>query len=56
VALAWVLRHAAVTAPIIGATKEHHITDAVAATELELTADEVSRLDEHYTPHTPEGF
>jgi len=56
VALAWVLRHAAVTAPIIGATKEHHITDAVAATELELTADEVSRLDEHYTPHAPEGF
>ena len=56
VALAWVLRNAAVTAPIIGVTKEHHITDAVAATELELTADEVSRLDEHYVPRYPEGF
>jgi aryl-alcohol dehydrogenase-like predicted oxidoreductase len=56
VALAWVLRHTAVTAPIIGVTREHHITDAVAATELELTADEVSRLDEHYVPHAPAGF
>jgi hypothetical protein len=37
-------------------TREHHITDAVAATGLELTADEVGRLDEHYVPRAPEGF
>jgi len=56
VALAWVLHHAAVTAPIIGVTKEHHLTDAVAAAELTLSDDEVGRLEEHYTPRTPEGF
>jgi aryl-alcohol dehydrogenase-like predicted oxidoreductase len=56
VALAWVLRHAAVTAPIVGATKERHITDAVAASELELSDDEVARLEENYAPRAPEGY
>ena len=41
VALAWVLRNPVVTAPIVGPTKEHHLTDAVAAVDLELTDDEV---------------
>lgn len=56
VALAWVLGHDVVTAPIVGATKPQHLDDAIAALELELTSDEVARLEEHYTPRAPEGF
>jgi aryl-alcohol dehydrogenase (NADP+) len=56
VALAWVLHNPVVTAPIIGATKTHHIDDAVAATEVELTDDEVARLEAPYTPHPVVGF
>jgi aryl-alcohol dehydrogenase-like predicted oxidoreductase len=56
VALAWVLHQPAVTAPIVGVTKPEHLTDAVAAVELELSDDELQRLTEHYVPHTPEGF
>jgi aryl-alcohol dehydrogenase-like predicted oxidoreductase len=56
VALAWVLRQPAVTAPIVGVTKPEHLTDAVAAVELGLSDDELQRLTEHYVPHTPEGF
>ncbi|MEE4544384.1 aldo/keto reductase [Streptomyces sp. V4-01] len=50
VALAWLLRQPAVTAPIIGATKPHHVDDAVAAVDLVLTDEEAGRLEEHYTP------
>jgi aryl-alcohol dehydrogenase-like predicted oxidoreductase len=56
VALAWVLRHPVVSAPIVGATKEHHLSDAVAALELTLTDDEVTALEEHYRPHLPTAF
>jgi len=56
VALAWVLRNPAVTSPIIGATKPHHLSDAVAALELELSEDEVARLEAPYTWHRAEGF
>lgn len=56
IALAWVAGKPAVSAPIIGATKEHHIDDAVAATAIELTPDEVSRLESAYTPRVPSGF
>jgi aryl-alcohol dehydrogenase-like predicted oxidoreductase len=56
VALAWVLRQPAVTAPIVGVTKLEHLTDAVAAVELRLGDEELQRLTEHYVPHTPEGF
>jgi aryl-alcohol dehydrogenase-like predicted oxidoreductase len=45
-----------VTAPIIGATKPGHLEDAAAAVELELTDDELARLEEHYVPHALEGF
>jgi aryl-alcohol dehydrogenase-like predicted oxidoreductase len=51
VALAWMLGKPGVTAPIIGATKLGHLTDALAAEELELTDDEVKRLEEPYVPH-----
>ncbi|GAB3966466.1 hypothetical protein GCM10027615_13870 [Plantactinospora veratri] len=56
VALAWLLHQPAVTAPIVGATKPEHITDAVAAVELALGEDELRRLGEHYVPHASEGF
>ncbi len=56
VALAWAAGKSVVSAPIVGATKEHHIDDAVAASSLELTADEVARLEQAYTPREPSGF
>jgi aryl-alcohol dehydrogenase-like predicted oxidoreductase len=56
VALAWLLSKRAVTAPIVGATKPHHIEDAVSAIELELTPEEVARLEEPYVPHAVAGF
>ena len=42
IALAWVLRNPAVSAPIVGATKPHHLPEAVAALELHLTDDEAA--------------
>ena len=48
VALAWVLRNPVVTAPIVGATKPHHLADAVAAVDVALTDDEVAALEEPY--------
>ena len=55
-ALAWVLRNPVVTAPIVGATRAHHLADAAAALDLELTNDEVAALEEHYTSRQPTGF
>jgi aryl-alcohol dehydrogenase-like predicted oxidoreductase len=51
VALAWLLGKPAVTAPIVGATKLSHLEDALAAVELELTPEEMGRLEEPYVPH-----
>ena len=51
IALAWLLQRPGVTAPIVGATKLGHIEDALAAEKLELTQDEIRRLEEHYIPH-----
>ncbi|CAN7618956.1 aldo/keto reductase [Caballeronia sp. 15715] len=56
VALAWVLQKKPVTAPIVGATKLHHLNDAVAALSLNLTADEIQLLEERYVPHAVTGF
>ena len=56
VALAWMLSKSVVTAPIIGATKAHHIDDAVAALDLELSADDIATLEDPYTPHPVVGF
>src|SRR3954462_4466613 len=56
VALAWVLSKPAVSAPIVGATKPHHLPEAVAALDLTLTDEEISALEEHYTPHGPSWF
>jgi aryl-alcohol dehydrogenase-like predicted oxidoreductase len=56
VALAWVLAKPAVSAPIVGATRQGHIDDAIAAAGLELRPDEVDRLEAAYTPRLPQGF
>ncbi|KQO95520.1 aldo/keto reductase [Methylobacterium sp. Leaf91] len=56
VALAWVIQKPIVTAPIIGASKPSHLTDAVAALDLALDADEISALESLYTPHPVVGF
>lgn len=56
VALAWVGGKPGVTAPIIGASKPHHLTDAVAALALALTPDETGALEALYTPHPVVGF
>jgi aryl-alcohol dehydrogenase-like predicted oxidoreductase len=51
IALAWLLHKQGVTAPIIGATKLSHLTDAIAAEQLDLSDDEIKRLEEPYVPH-----
>ena len=51
VALAWLLAKPGVTAPIFGATKPHHIEDAIAAEQLELTEEEMAALEAPYRPH-----
>jgi aryl-alcohol dehydrogenase-like predicted oxidoreductase len=56
VALAWVLNNPVVTAPIVGATKPHHLADAAAAVTVDLGDDEVRALEEPYTPRRPAGF
>lgn len=56
IALAWQFTKPYITAPIIGATKAHHIEDAVAATELALTPEEVARLEAPYQPHPVLGI
>ena len=51
VALAWILGKPGVSAPIIGASKMYQLEDALAAMEIELTSDEVKKLEEGYEPH-----
>lgn len=53
IALAWVLRNPVVDAPIIGATKDKHLEDAVAALDITLTDDEAAALEGPYTPREP---
>jgi aryl-alcohol dehydrogenase-like predicted oxidoreductase len=55
VALAWMLAKPEITAPIVGASKPHHIEDAVAALSLKLDAHEIKRLEEVYEPHSVLG-
>jgi aryl-alcohol dehydrogenase-like predicted oxidoreductase len=56
VALAWLLSRHGVTAPIVGASKPHHLEDAIAALSLVLTPDEIAALEEPYVPHSVAGF
>lgn len=55
VALAWLLAKPAVVAPIVGATKLHHIEEALAALNVTLSEDEISRLEAPYRPHQVRG-
>jgi aryl-alcohol dehydrogenase (NADP+) len=51
VALAWLMQRPGVTAPIVGASKPHHLDDAVAAVSLNLEEAEMKALSEPYKPH-----
>jgi aryl-alcohol dehydrogenase-like predicted oxidoreductase len=55
IALAWLMRQPAVTAPIVGATKLGHIDDAVAAVDLTLSDEEATELEFPYRPHQISG-
>ena len=56
IALAWVLRNPVVAAPIVGATKEHHLADAVAALDVVLSGEEVAALEAGYVQRQPTYF
>ncbi len=56
VALAWLLAKPGVTSPIVGASKPHHLEDAVAALNVRLTPEEMAALEEPYVPHPVLGF
>ncbi|MDX1389813.1 MAG: aldo/keto reductase, partial [Acidobacteriota bacterium] len=51
IALAWLLSVPGVVAPIVGATRHDYIDDAVRAVEIELTEDEIEKLESPYRPH-----
>jgi 1-deoxyxylulose-5-phosphate synthase len=51
IACAWILQAPGVTAPIIGATKTHHLTQIFAAVDIKLSAEEVNELEKPYRPH-----
>jgi aryl-alcohol dehydrogenase-like predicted oxidoreductase len=53
IALAWVLQTPVVDAPIVGATKQHHLSDAVAALDIDLTKDETAALERPYVRRAP---
>jgi aryl-alcohol dehydrogenase-like predicted oxidoreductase len=56
IALAWVLAKPVITAPIVGATKLSHLEDALATIDLQLSTEEINRLEEPYVPHAVAGF
>ncbi len=56
IALAWMLHKSVITAPIIGATKPHHLEDAVQALSVTLSPEEMASLEEPYVPHPVLGF
>jgi aryl-alcohol dehydrogenase-like predicted oxidoreductase len=56
VALAWLLHQPVVTAPIVGATKPHHLEEAVAALAVKLPTSEIDALEAPYLPHAVAGI
>lgn len=56
VATAWILQKSAVTAPIIGASKAQHLTDAVGALTVKLSVEDIAALEAPYIPHNVAGF
>ncbi|MGD0831694.1 MAG: aldo/keto reductase [Terracidiphilus sp.] len=55
-ALAWLLAKPVIAAPIVGATKPHHLADAVAALSVRLAPEEIASIEEPYVPHPVLGF
>jgi aryl-alcohol dehydrogenase-like predicted oxidoreductase len=55
IALAWLLSKPAVAAPIIGATKLHHLEEALAALDVQLSDEEIKQLEAPYQPHPVRG-
>ena len=56
VALAWMLHKPGITSPIIGATKRHHLEEAVKALDVHLSEDEINYLEAPYQPHPVLGM
>jgi 1-deoxyxylulose-5-phosphate synthase len=56
IALAWMLHKPGITAPIIGATKQHHLGDAIQALQVKLDTEEIEALEEPYQPHPVLGI
>jgi aryl-alcohol dehydrogenase-like predicted oxidoreductase len=56
VALAWMLAKPCIDSPIVGATKPHHLEDAVRALEVKLSPEEIAELEAAYVPHPVLGF
>jgi len=57
IAMAWILSKPSITSPIVGATKPHHLEDAIAAAAITLSDEEIARLEELYQPHpATEGY
>jgi aryl-alcohol dehydrogenase-like predicted oxidoreductase len=56
IACAWMLQAPGVTAPIIGATKAHHLKERIEAVVIKLTKEEVDALERPYRPHPVFGF
>lgn len=51
IALAWLFHKPVVTSPIAGATKPHHLEDAIATLSVKLSDEEIKQLEEFYQPH-----
>lgn len=51
IALAWILKRPGITAPIVGASKQAHLDDALGALDISLSAEEMGHLEEPYQPH-----
>ena len=56
IALAWMLHKPGITSPIVGATKPHHLQEAVKALEVRLSEVEIQYLEEPYRPHQVLGI
>ncbi|WP_062785584.1 aldo/keto reductase [Novosphingobium capsulatum] len=56
IALAWVVAKPEVSTPIVGASKTHHLDDAIAALEIALNDDEIAALEADYVPHPVNAF
>jgi aryl-alcohol dehydrogenase-like predicted oxidoreductase len=56
IALAWLLQNGPVVAPVIGATKIHHLVSAVESLSVKLTSEDVTYLEAPYVPHPIVGL